>query len=54
MQLAATRRMRSGARRLRRDAESARRMYDAGVDLIELYTGFIYRGPGLIAEIAES
>lgn len=26
-------------------------MFDAGADLIQLYTGFIYRGPALIAQI---
>jgi dihydroorotate dehydrogenase len=28
--------------------DSARRMLDAGASLIQLYTGFIYRGPGLV------
>ncbi|MBM3256748.1 MAG: quinone-dependent dihydroorotate dehydrogenase [Candidatus Liptonbacteria bacterium] len=32
-------------------AEDARQMLGAGADLVELYTGFIYKGPGLIKEI---
>ena len=32
-------------------AEDARRMFDAGAALVQLYTGFIYHGPGLIAAI---
>jgi dihydroorotate dehydrogenase len=28
--------------------------FDAGADLIQLYTGFIYRGPGIIREICRS
>lgn len=27
---------------------------DAGADLVQLYTGLIYRGPGLVREVAES
>jgi dihydroorotate dehydrogenase len=34
------------------DAESAREKFDAGAVLVQLYTGFIYRGPGLLREIA--
>ena len=26
-------------------------MLDAGADLLQLYTGFIYRGPGLVADL---
>lgn len=33
-------------------AEDARRKFEAGADLIQVYTGFIYRGPDLIREIA--
>lgn len=33
------------------DAESALAMRAAGADLIQIYTGFIYRGPALIREI---
>ncbi|MDP9291053.1 MAG: dihydroorotate dehydrogenase (quinone), partial [Verrucomicrobiota bacterium] len=33
------------------DADSAREKLDAGAALVQLYTGFIYRGPGLIGEI---
>jgi dihydroorotate dehydrogenase len=28
--------------------EGVRRMLDAGASLIQLYTGFIYRGPALV------
>ncbi|HVF71172.1 MAG TPA: quinone-dependent dihydroorotate dehydrogenase [Chthoniobacterales bacterium] len=35
------------------DAASAREKIDAGARLIQLYTGFVYRGPGLIREIVE-
>jgi len=27
---------------------------DAGADLVQIYTGFIYKGPALIAEIAQA
>ena len=33
------------------NAESAREKFQAGAQLIQLYTGFIYRGPGLLHEI---
>ena len=36
------------------DADSAREKLDAGAALVELYTGFIYRGPALIREICQS
>ena len=32
-------------------ADSAREKFDAGAVLVQLYTGFIYRGPGLLREI---
>ena len=32
-------------------AESAREKIEAGAALIQIYTGFIYRGPGLLREI---
>jgi dihydroorotate dehydrogenase len=35
------------------DAESALAKIDAGADLVQVYTGFVYRGPRLIAEILE-
>src|SRR4029453_927501 len=35
------------------DAESAREKFEAGAQLVQLYTGFVYRGPGLIREIVE-
>jgi dihydroorotate dehydrogenase len=33
------------------DAASARRMFDAGADLIQVYTGLVYRGPFLAAAL---
>ena len=36
------------------DAESAREKFQAGAQLIQLYTGFVFRGPGLIREIVEA
>jgi dihydroorotate dehydrogenase len=35
------------------DAESAREKFNAGAHLIQLYTGLVYRGSGLIREIIE-
>ena len=35
-------------------AEDARAKLDAGASLVQVYTGFIYRGPGLVKEIAEN
>jgi dihydroorotate dehydrogenase len=35
------------------DAESAREKFQAGAQLIQLYTGLIYRGPRLLREIME-
>ncbi len=35
------------------DAESAREKIEAGAALLQIYTGLIYRGPGLLREIAE-
>ena len=35
-------------------AEDARAKLDAGASLVQIYTGFIYRGPGLVKEIAEN
>ncbi|MEM9688146.1 MAG: quinone-dependent dihydroorotate dehydrogenase [Pseudomonadota bacterium] len=32
-------------------ADSARERLDAGADLLQLYTGFIYRGPALVREL---
>jgi dihydroorotate dehydrogenase len=34
------------------DAEGARAMRAAGADLVQIYSGFIYRGPQLIREVA--
>ena len=35
------------------DAKSAREKIDAGAQLVQLYTGFVYRGPQLLREIVE-
>jgi dihydroorotate dehydrogenase len=35
------------------DAGSAREKFDAGAKLVQLYTGFVYRGPALLREIME-
>lgn len=35
------------------DAESAREKFAAGAQLLQVYTGYIYRGPGLVREIVE-
>ena len=35
------------------DAESAREKFEAGARLLQVYTGYIYRGPGLLREIVE-
>src|SRR6266513_2570636 len=35
------------------DAESAREKFEAGAQLIQLYTGLVYRGPRLLREIAK-
>jgi dihydroorotate dehydrogenase len=34
------------------DAASARSKMDAGADLVQIYTGLIYRGPALVGEAA--
>ena len=36
------------------DANSARAMLQAGANLLQIYTGFVYRGPMLLSEILES
>ena len=35
-------------------AADAKRHFDAGADLVQVYTGLIYRGPGLVNEIVDS
>jgi dihydroorotate dehydrogenase len=35
------------------DADSAREKLDAGAQLVQVYTGYIYRGPGLLREIVD-
>jgi dihydroorotate dehydrogenase len=36
------------------DADAALEKLDAGASLVQLYTGFIYRGPVLIQEICKA
>ena len=36
------------------DAASAREKLEAGAQLLQVYTGYIYRGPGLLREIVEN
>ena len=36
------------------DANSAREKFEAGAQLIQLYTGFVYRGPQLLRELMEA
>jgi dihydroorotate dehydrogenase len=36
------------------DAESAREKLEAGAQLLQVYTGYVYRGPGLLREILEN
>ena len=33
------------------DAASAREKFEAGAQLIQVYTGYVYRGPGLLREV---
>jgi len=35
------------------DAESALEKFNAGAHLLQLYTGFVYRGPSLLREIMD-
>jgi dihydroorotate dehydrogenase len=35
-------------------AEDAKEKLEAGADLVQLYTGFIYEGPGLVRAINKS
>jgi dihydroorotate dehydrogenase len=37
-----------------RSADDALRMVDAGADLVQLYTGLVYEGPGLVRRIARA
>jgi dihydroorotate dehydrogenase len=34
--------------------DDARRARDSGADLVQLWTGIIYAGPGLIGEVVEA
>ena len=36
------------------DAKSAQEKFETGAQLLQVYTGYIYRGPGLLQEIMES
>jgi dihydroorotate dehydrogenase len=36
------------------DAKSAREKFEAGAQLVQLYTGFVYRGPQLLREVMEA
>jgi dihydroorotate dehydrogenase len=36
------------------DAESAREKFQAGAQLIQLYTGFVYRGPAVLREVMQA
>jgi dihydroorotate dehydrogenase len=36
------------------DPDDAARLFDAGASLVQLYTGFIYRGPALVRAIARA
>lgn len=36
------------------DREDAARLFDAGASLVQLYTGLIYRGPGLVRAVARA
>jgi dihydroorotate dehydrogenase len=35
------------------DAASAREKFEAGASLVQIYTGLIYRGPGLLTDIGQ-
>ncbi|HEX8898223.1 MAG TPA: dihydroorotate dehydrogenase (quinone), partial [Chthoniobacterales bacterium] len=35
------------------DAATAREKLGAGAQLLQVYTGYVYRGPGLLREIVE-
>ena len=35
-------------------AEAAQRAFEAGADLVQIYTGLIYRGPGLVQELVSA
>jgi dihydroorotate dehydrogenase len=36
------------------DANSAQEKFEAGAQLVQLYTGFVYRGPQLLRELVEA
>jgi dihydroorotate dehydrogenase len=36
------------------NADDAKERFDAGAELVQIYTGFVYRGPRLVREIARS
>jgi dihydroorotate dehydrogenase len=36
------------------DPDDAARLVDAGASLVQLYTGFVYRGPALVKAVARA
>jgi len=44
----------SSLRIVHRFVDDALRMFDAGASLLQVYTGFIYQGPGLIRRINQA
>jgi dihydroorotate dehydrogenase len=36
------------------DADSAREKFEAGAQLLQIYTGYIYHGPPLVRDIVET
>jgi hypothetical protein len=36
------------------DADDASRLFDAGASLVQLYSGFIYKGPALVKAVAQA
>jgi dihydroorotate dehydrogenase len=36
------------------DAKSARQKFEAGAQLLQVYTGYIYCGPGLLRQLMEA
>ena len=47
-------RCRSSASAASVSGDDAREKISAGATLVQIYTGLIYRGPGLVAEIAQA
>ena len=36
------------------DPDDASRLFDAGASLVQLYSGFVYRGPALVKAVARA